>query len=126
LPEIGFRGNYASNIGYKVRWDCRSGSESPWMKPAYNGWGTFGSSITRAGLANVWQKVKIEILGSTFKIYSNDVLKSTVSDTQYVNSGEISLQNHYGTSVYFDDVRVRKYVGLEPVQSVWGVETSFF
>ena len=91
LPEIGFRGVYSSNIGYKARWDCRSGSESPWMKPAYNGWNAFGSSITRCGLSNQWQKVKIEVMGSTFKMYSNDVLKSTVVDGQYGNDGEISL-----------------------------------
>jgi hypothetical protein len=125
LPEIGFRGVYSGNIGYKVRWDCRSGSESPWMKPAYDGWNAFGSSITRCGLSNQWQKVKIEVIGSTFKMYSNDVLKSTVVDGQYGNDGEISLQNHYGTSSFYDNVRIRKYVNFEPIQSVWGVEESY-
>jgi flagellin-like protein len=124
LPEIGFRGVYSSNIGYKARWDCRSGSESPWLKPAYSGWSGFGDSITRCGLSNQWQKVKIEVLGSTFKMYSNDVLKSTVVDGQYGNDGEISLQNHYGASSFYDDIRVRKYVDLEPVHSLWGVEES--
>jgi flagellin-like protein len=125
LPEIGFRGVYSSNIGYKARWDCRSGSESPWMKPAYNGWNSFGTSITRCGLSNQWQKVKIEVIGSTFKIYSNDVLKSTVIDGQYENDGEISLQNHYGASAFYENIRVRKFVSLEPIHSFWGVEESY-
>jgi len=125
LPEIGFRGVYSSNIGYKARWDCRSGSESPWMKPAYSGWNAFGTSITRCGLSNQWQKVKIEVMGSTFKMYSNDVLKSTVVDVQYGNDGEISLQNHYGASCFYDNVRVRKYVNFEPIHSLWGEEESY-
>jgi flagellin-like protein len=125
LSEIGFRGVYSSNIGYKARWDCRSGSESPWMKPAYNGWNAFGTSITRCGLANQWQKVKIEVAGSTFKMYSNDVLKSTVTDGQYGNDGEISLQNHYGASVFYDNIRVRKYVDVEPIHSFWGTEENY-
>jgi flagellin-like protein len=124
LPEIGFRGVYSSNIGYKARWDCRSGSESPWMKPAYNGWNSFGTSITRCGLSNQWQKAKIEVIGSTFKMYSNDVLKSTVIDGQYGNDGEISLQNHYGASALYDNIRVRKFVNPEPLQSIWGIEES--
>jgi hypothetical protein len=125
LPEIGFRGVYSSNIGYKARWDCRSGSESPWMKPAYNGWSAFGTSITRCGLSNQWQKVRIEVIGSTFKMYSNDVLKSTVIDGQYGNDGEISLQNHYGSSSFYDNIRVRKYVNPEPIHSLWGIEESY-
>jgi hypothetical protein len=95
------------------------------MKPAYSGWNAFGSSITRCGLSNQWQKVKIEVIGSTFKMYSNDVLKSTVSDGQYGNNGEISLQNHYGASCFYDNVRVRKYVNFEPIHSLWGEEESY-
>ena len=124
LPEIGFRGIYNSNMGYKARWDCRSGSESPWMKPPYNGWNGFGTSITRCGISNQWQKIKIEVTGSTFKMYSNDELKSTVVDGQYDNEGEISLQNHYGTSCFFDNVRVRKSAIFEPIQTLWGAEEA--
>ena len=58
-------------------------------------------------------------------MYSNDVLKSTVSDGQYGNNGEISLQNHYGASCFYDNVRVRKYVNFEPIHSLWGEEESY-
>jgi hypothetical protein len=125
LPEIGFRGIYGSNIGYKARWDCRSGSEPPWMKPPYDGWSAFGTSITRIGLSNQWQKVKITVLGSTLKIYNNEVLKSTEIDGQYGGYGGISLQNHYGVSSFFDNVRVRQYVNPEPIHSLWGIEESY-
>jgi len=108
LPEIIFRGNYSANTGYKGRWDCRSGSESPWMKPPYSGWSAFGTAVTRFGIANQWQKAKLVIIGSTFMIYSNGNLKSTVINTQYSGPGEIGLANHYGTYARFDNVRVRK------------------
>jgi hypothetical protein len=108
LPEIIFRGDYSANTGYKGRWDCRSGSETPWMKPPYSGWGGFGTAVTRFGIANQWQKAKLVIYGSTFKIYSNDILKSTVTNTQYPGPGEIGLANHYGAYARFDNVRVRQ------------------
>ena len=40
--------------------------------------------------------------------YSNDNLKSTVTNTQYPGPGEIGLANHYGAYTRFDNVRVRK------------------
>lgn len=125
LPEIGFRGTYGSNTGYKGRWDCRTGTEPPWFKPPYNGWAAFGSSVTRFGISNQWQKVKIVVYGSTFKIYSNGVLKSTAVDSQYTTSGEISLQNHYGSFSRFDNVRVRKYVEPEPSHGIWSSEQAY-
>jgi hypothetical protein len=108
LPEIIFRGDYSANTGYKGRWDCRSGSETPWMRPPYSGWGGFGTAVLRFGIANQWQKAKLVIWGSTFEIYSNDNPKSIVTNTQYPGPGEIGLANHYGTYARFDNVRVRK------------------
>ncbi len=123
LPEIIFRGNYSANTGYKGRWDCRSGSESPWMKPPYSGWAAFDTAVARFGIANQWQKAKLVVIGSTFMIYSNGSLKSTVISTQYSGAGEIGLANHYGTYARFDNVRVRKcasqpiYVSLGTIAS---------
>jgi hypothetical protein len=124
LPEIIFRGNYASNTGYKGRWDCRSGTESPWMKPPYSGWAAFGTAVPRFGIAMQWQKAKLVINGSTFEIYSNGNLESTVTDTQYSGTGEIGLANHYGTYARFDNIRVRKYADPEPTTSV-GLEDGW-
>jgi predicted ribosomally synthesized peptide with SipW-like signal peptide len=125
LPEIIFRGNYSANTGYKGRWDCRTGTESPWMKPPYSGWAVFGTAVTRFGIANQWQKAKLVINGSTFGIYSNDSLKSTATDTQYSGPGEIGLANHYGTYARFDNVRVRKYASPEPTTSVGSEEGMY-
>lgn len=122
LPEIGFRGVYSANTGYKGRWGCRTDYEEPWMKPPYDGWEGFGDPVERFGIANQWQRVRLAIYGSTFRIYSDGVLKSTVTDTEYAGPGEISLQNHYGLFSRFDDVRVRKYVEPEPTHGDWGME----
>jgi hypothetical protein len=123
LPEIIFRGNYSANTGYKGRWDTRSGSEPPWMKPPYAYWSEYGTDVPRFGLANQWQKAKLVINGSTFQIYSNDNLKSTETFTDYPGPGEIGLANHYGAWARFDNVRVRKYASPEPTYSV-GPEES--
>jgi hypothetical protein len=96
LPEIIFRGNYSANTGYKGRWDTRSGNETPWMKPPYATWSGFGTAVPRFGIDNQWQKAKLVINGSTFQIYSDDSLKSTVTDSDYSGPGEIGLANHYG------------------------------
>jgi hypothetical protein len=124
LPEIIFRGNYSENTGYKGRWDCRSDEESPWFSPPYDGWEAFGDDVARFGIANQWQKVELVINGSTFEIYSNNNLKSIVTDTQYSEPGEIGLANHYGAYARFDNVRVRKYVSPEPRDGAWGSEES--
>jgi hypothetical protein len=124
LPEIIFRGNYSENTGYKGRWDCRSDEESPWFSPPYDGWEAFGDDVTRFGVANQWQKVKLAIDGSTFEIYSNNNLKSTVTDSQYSGPGEIGLANHYGAYARFDNVRIRKYVEPEPSHGIWGNEQT--
>ncbi len=121
LPEIIFRGDYAANTGYKGRWDTRSGTETPWMKPPYAYWGGFGTAVTRFGIVGQWQKAKLVINGSTFQIYSNGNLKSTVTNTQYSGQGEIGLSNHYGAWARFDNVRVRKYASPEPSATV-GIE----
>jgi len=124
LPEIIFRGNYSANTGYKGRWDCRSGNETPWMKPPYGFWGGFGTAVPRFGIPNQWQKAKLVINGPTFQIYSNDNPQSTETDTDYSGSGEIGLANHYGAYARFDNVRVRKYVSPEPVWSIGAEECN--
>jgi hypothetical protein len=124
LPEIIFRGDYSANTGYKGRWDTRSGTETPWMKPPYDSWGGFGTSVTRFGKIGQWQKAELVINGSTFQIYSNGNLKSTVTNTDYPGPGEIGLANHYGDWARFDNVRVRKYASPEPGATVGSEEPA--
>ena len=124
LPEIAFRGNYSNNTGNKGRWDCRSGTESPWMKPPYNGWAAFGTSVTRFGKPNIWQKIKLEINDDTYKIYSNNSLQSTVNDSEYFWPGEIAIMNHYGNYCRFDNIRVRKYSDEIPTYYIGPEESA--
>ena len=114
LPEIIFRGVNASNAGYKGRWDCRTGTETPWMMSPYNGWTGFGTAVTRFGLANQWQQTKLVINNSTFNIYNNGALQSTETDTTYTGTGEIGVANHYGSYILIDNMRVRKYASIDP------------
>jgi len=125
LGEIAFRGNYSANTGYKGRYDCRTGTEPPFMKPPYSGWSAFGPSVTRFGDGTgVWYRGTITVFGSTFKIYKDGVLKVTATDTTYTSPGEIALQNHYGSWTDYDWVAVRKFVDPEPSHGAWGNEES--
>jgi hypothetical protein len=123
LGEIVYRGNYAANTGYKGRYDCRTGTEPSFMKPPYSGWSAFGPTVTRFGDGTgVWYRGTITVLGSTFKMYKDGVVKNTATDATHTSSGEIALQNHYGTWTDYDWVAVRKFVDPEPSDGAWGSE----
>jgi hypothetical protein len=124
LPEFIFRGVYASNTGYKARYDCRDGSEQPWMKPPYSGWASFGTSITRCGIDDgTWNRIKVTVYGTSFEMFQNGSSKATVTDLSYAGPGEIGVANHYGSWIHVDDFRVRKYASPEPTATV-GNETA--
>jgi len=124
IGEVSFRGNYASNTGYKGRWDARTGSEQVFLKPPYSGWANIGTAMTKWISASIWYRGKLVIHGSTLELYDNDSLKQSMTDTTYLSAGEISLQNHYGSYTRFDDVRVRKYASTEPSFSSEGNEET--
>jgi hypothetical protein len=125
LGEVVYRGNYASNTGYKARYDCRSGTEQSFMKPPYSGWSGFGPTVTRFGDGTeVWYRGTVTVSGSTFKMYKDGVLENTATDATYSSSGEIALQNHYGSWTDYDWVAVRKFVETEPGHGAWGSEES--
>jgi len=115
IGEIGFRGNYSANTGYKSRMDARSGQGLSHLKPPYSGWGFLGS-CSATGIAigtDAWKDFRATVNGSSFKIEADGQTK-TCSDTDYTSAGEISLQNHYGDYTRYDDIRVRKYASTEP------------
>jgi hypothetical protein len=125
LGEVVYRGNYASNTGYKARYDCRSGTEQSFMKPPYSGWSGFGPTVTRFGDGTgVWYRGTVTVSGSTFRIYKDGVLENTATDATYSSSGEIALQNHYGIWTDYDWIAVRKFVDTEPGHGAWGSEES--
>jgi len=125
LGEVVYRGNYAANTGYKARYDCRTGTEQSFMKPSYSGWSGFGPTVTRFGDGTeVWYRGTVTVSGSAFKMYKDGVLKNTATDATYASSGEIALQNHYGSWTDYDWVAVRNFVGTEPSHGAWGSEES--
>ena len=126
ICEVSFRGNYASNTGYKGRSDQRSGEGQSFLKPPYRV-GVWGFITGRDGdipSVNVWYRGTITASGSTFNLYRDGVLKRSASDTDYSGPGQISLQNHYGSYTDYDWVAVRKFTSSEPNATV-GSEERF-
>jgi parallel beta-helix repeat protein len=62
---------------------------------------------------NVWYDVKITYYGTTFKWYVNNTLQVTATDNT-ISTGGVGVAAYDG-SVYFDEIKVRKYVEPEPV-----------
>ena len=114
IGEIGFRGIYGTD-GYKSRVDARSGQGLSHLKPPYSGWG-FLAGCTVSGSPpsiNQWLPFTVIVSGTSFNISVASQTK-VCTDSQYSSAGEISLQNHYGSYTWYDDIRVRKYFSLTP------------
>ena len=126
IMEMGFRGIYGSNQGYKARSDQRSGEGQSFLRPPYSDWDFFGCNQDGdSPSATIWYKGSITVNGNEFNFYRDGELKKTCSDSTYTSAGSISCQNHYGSYSDFDDVRVRKYVNPEPVHDLWSSEEIY-
>ena len=124
IGEVGFRGNYGSNTGYKSRMDARSGQGLSHLLPPYSGW-NFVTGCTATGVAvtaNQWLNMKIVVVGNIFNI-SVGAQSLACTDNTYSTAGEISLQNHFGTATMYDNIRVRKYSAIVPTYLI-GSEQS--
>ena len=123
ICEVVFRGDFAQNLGYKGRWDARSGDEQVFLMPPYYGWDNIGDAVTKWNMAGPWYRGKVVIHGNMMDLYDDDDFKGSVSDDTYASAGEIALQNHYGSYTNFDDIRVRKYAATEPLTTL-GIENT--
>jgi len=123
IAEVSFRGNRTANTGYKSRMDERVNQGLSHLKPPYSGWGLIGTASGAACPAG-WGTMEITVSGTSLKIDAFGQTKS-VTDSDYSGPGEISLQNHYGTTSGYDNVRVRKYVSSEPAHGGWGSEEQY-
>lgn len=115
IAEVGFRGDYGANTGYKSRMDSRTGTGLLHEKPPYASWAAL-TSCTVSGTAmsvDTWLPFKITAVGTSFTIDA-DTQTKTCTDATYTAAGEISLQSHYGAYTRYDDIRVRKYAATEP------------
>jgi hypothetical protein len=130
IAEVGWRGNYTGNTGYKSRMDARTNEGLSFLRPPYTAWAFFtGCSATRIAVGTgSWKPFNITVNVSSFTI-QRDGRTKTCSEippsSAYSHAGEISLQNHYGSYSYYDDVRVRKHVSPEPHHGTWGQENNY-
>jgi len=119
ISEVGFRGG-ADNTGYKNRADARGGQGVGHLKPPYASW-NFLANGGATGVAvgtGAWKAFKLTVYDDDTTCSMTTVVDGQTknsSDTSYATQeGRISLQNHYGSYTYYDDIRVRKYVATEP------------
>ena len=128
IAEVGYRGSYAANTGYKSRMDARAGQGLGHLMPPYSGWGFIPTGGGPSGTAiptGTWYPFSIIANGSSLNIScAGQTLIGT--DTSYAGPGEISLQNHYGTYSRFDDIRVRKYASSEPIVNTGSEESGSY
>jgi len=124
IAEIGFRGSYASNTGYKSRNDARAGQGLSHLMPPYAAWNFLpGCAVTGTPVSiNTWMPFSITVKGSNFTEEVGGQTE-TCTDTTYSSAGEISLQNHYGSYTEYDNIRVRKYSSIIPAYT-FGAEQS--
>ena len=127
LGEIGFRGG-ADNTGYKARFDSRASQGTSHLKPPYADWSVIGTVFGAIMPYSIWHNFKLTVYDDdstcTMITDCNKQRKTNTSTTYATQSGRISLQNHYGNYSYFEDIRVREYLAIEPAWGSWGNEES--
>ncbi len=123
IAEIGYRGNYASNTGYKSRADARSSEGVSNLRPPYFGWGFTGGGAVGGGVTtHTWHFFSIIVNGNSLTITTQGKTK-TSTDSTYNSAGEISFHNHYGLYSRYDNIRVRKYF-QNNINTNYGAEES--
>lgn len=125
IAEVSIRGNYGDNDGVKGRWDCRTtGNEESFYDTPYSGWSGIGTTAAKIADPGSWVDCSLRITGDTIYIYYDGSQKNSFDISSYNTTGEISLQNHYGSYSRYDDVRVRKYISTEPNYNTSASEES--
>ena len=123
VAEVGFRGNYQANTGFKLRSDARSGTAGgeSFLSPPYHNWSnlTDSSPGSNTPLPNTWYHGRLTVNGNTAEFYRDGTARAV---THYLTegTGEISLQNHHGDKTDYDWVFVRKFSQIEIVRTTWG------
>jgi len=105
IPEIIMRGNTSTNIGIKVRGDCRSsnnGGTGSFLFGPFSNWGFLYAPYNFPFPSNgTYQTIKFSGTSSNFAFYYNNTPTTTYSDTNanYNTSGVIGFANHNGIPV---------------------------
>jgi len=124
-------GTVVAGKGYKARSDQRVGEGQSIHKPPFYGWEFVGG--TGDGLIPVvdqWYRGTFTAFGNDLKFYRDGTLMRSITDTEFPNTGEITLQNHYGLAggsyTDYDWVFVRKNAGADPTYSAWMYPNHYY
>ncbi|MFX1522413.1 MAG: NosD domain-containing protein, partial [Promethearchaeota archaeon] len=75
--------------------------------------------------AGQWYDLKIDVLGSSYLVYLDGILKNNLTDTDHLNAGQIGLMTWTNLSTsYFDDLKIRLLIPNEPLIFL-GIEETF-
>ncbi|MFW9895301.1 MAG: NosD domain-containing protein, partial [Candidatus Thorarchaeota archaeon] len=75
--------------------------------------------------AGQWYDLKIDVLGSSYLVYLDGILKNNLTDTDHLNAGQIGLMTWTNLSTsYFDDLKIRLLIPNEPL-ILLGIEETF-
>jgi hypothetical protein len=127
ISQVGFRVNSnAMTSGYSWRMQ-NGGGDGGFFKYTSGAWAQFGGNYADV-TGNTWYKVEIQVIGSNFQAFVNDVSVKSASDAGY--AGPNYVQSHvHGVNlvlntdyVLIDDLRVRKIVATEPAHGSWWPE----
>ncbi|MFX1233111.1 MAG: DUF2341 domain-containing protein [Promethearchaeota archaeon] len=109
---------YCAGIGYWDRevayGDCTGGI---WETPVYDG-------VDESNLvSDQWYNLKVEALGSRFKIYLDDQLRIDNTNTSHLNAGQIGFLTWTTIPSYYDDLKIRLLVATSPSLTLESEET---
>jgi len=122
-PEIGFR--WTNNNNRYITLLRGQAQNDLFLRKYYNGTGYINATTSFDYNANQYYKYKIVANGNTIGLYLDDVLRlSPTNAGGDVLTGGFCLQNFGTVAVYYDDVRVRSYVAIEPTANVGAEEAN--
>lgn len=133
IGEVGFRGVFGTDTGYKTRNDNRAATpgNNILIHPYYYNqlpllsWAEIANPYAGGAFTvDQWYRGTLTAYQSSLKSYRNGTLTNSATDATYAGAGEISLQNHFGTYSDYDWVAVRKFAGAEPTRGSWGGEIT--
>lgn len=118
-------GTVVAGRGYKSRSDQRDGEGQSIHRPPFYGWTFIGGSTGDGIVPTVdqWYRGAFAAFGNDLKFYRDGTLMRSVTNSEYPDAGDITLQNHYGLAggsyTDYDWVFVRKNAGAEPTYNAW-------
>lgn len=125
-------GTVVAGRGYKSRSDQRDGEGQSIHRPPFYGWTFIGGSTGDGIVPSVdqWYRGTFTAFGNDLKFYRDGTLMRSVTNSEYPETGEITLQNHYGLAggsyTDYDWVFVRKNAGAEPTYNSWLYPNQYF